>query len=201
MRYWMITPFLTLCLASLSFGAEAPKPAAAKAAAVPTPTVKNSVPKATTHKHKNHTAHVHGEADLRIVLNKKDAVVELETPAENIYGFEHAPKDAKQKQHVEAMNLKLTEYATKLIMFTPDPACVPKVEIEKPFGEHHDGHGEHTDIEIELKYKCAKDLEALNLSVQVRKFFPGIKKLKTVFITSTKQTTAMITTETHNLAQ
>ncbi len=201
MRHWIVTPILALSISTLSFGADAAKPVATKPAVVPAPTAKTTGHSAKNHGHKNHGAHVHGEAELRIVLNKNEAVVELESPAENIYGFEHAPKDAKQKQHVEAMNLKLTEYATKLITFTPDPACVPKVQIEKPFGENHAHHDEHSEVEIELKFKCPKDLESLALSVNVRKYFPGIKRLKTQFITSKKQTTATITTESHKFAQ
>jgi len=43
-------------------------------------------------------AHVHGEARLNLVLEGTQIMVEMETPAANVLGFEHNPRNDEQKQ-------------------------------------------------------------------------------------------------------
>ena len=42
-------------------------------------------------------SHVHGHVKLSVVVDKKQAFIELEGPAESFLGFEHRPKTAKEK--------------------------------------------------------------------------------------------------------
>ena len=42
-------------------------------------------------------SHVHGHVKLSVVVDSKQAFIELEGPAESFLGFEHRPKTAKEK--------------------------------------------------------------------------------------------------------
>ena len=42
-------------------------------------------------------SHVHGHVKLSVVVDNKQAFIELEGPAESFLGFEHRPKTAKEK--------------------------------------------------------------------------------------------------------
>ena len=45
-------------------------------------------------------AHVHGEAELTIAFEGQRIEMQLVSPAANIFGFEHAPKNDEQNEQV-----------------------------------------------------------------------------------------------------
>jgi hypothetical protein len=49
---------------------------------------------------RQHDAHQHGIADLNIVLSKHELVIELRSPAYNVFGFEHNPANEQEAQYV-----------------------------------------------------------------------------------------------------
>jgi hypothetical protein len=90
--------------------------------------------------------HVHGEANLFIAMEKGTVLVELESPADNILGFEHAPSTDQQKSLLATQFKKLEDY-TSLISLNKGECKQTSVDIESPFEaeDHHDGHdhGKH----------------------------------------------------------
>ncbi len=64
-------------------------------------------------------AHVHGVAEMRIVIDGSRLEIALETPLDNVLGFEHAPRDDRQRDAVRAMAAKLRTPQ----MFLPSPAA------------------------------------------------------------------------------
>nr|VFJ94970.1 MAG: Protein of unknown function (DUF2796) [Candidatus Kentron sp. LFY] len=98
-------------------------------------------------------AHRHGVADLDIVFSGKEIAIELHSPANNILGFEHAPKTHAERERLTE-SLSRLKQADSLLVF-PEPAgCnLESVKIEHPFetgpfessSEHETGHhgGEH----------------------------------------------------------
>jgi hypothetical protein len=104
-------------------------------------------------------SHVHGAANIYIVANQQQLMIELETPAANILGFEHAPKTAEQIQSLKSAKVILQNYAN-IVDFGDDINCkVQHVELESPFddeeiahtddsvhsGEHHAHDSSHSD--------------------------------------------------------
>ena len=47
-------------------------------------------------------AHVHGEAELNIVIEGRELLMELESPSFNLVGFEHEPQSLNQQDLVVA---------------------------------------------------------------------------------------------------
>lgn len=99
--------------------------------------------------------HVHGEANLYIAIEGKMVAIELESPADNILGFEHQPKTKKQHQLVESASALLADYRN-LVQLNDASCTLESANIEAPFAEEdnddhkghdHDKHGhkEHHD--------------------------------------------------------
>lgn len=90
--------------------------------------------------------HVHGEAQLFIVIDGERVLIELETPADNILGFEHRPSTQEQQQLLDK-SLVLLDNHKRLLSFDQGACQQLSREIESPFSDQHadehDGHDEH----------------------------------------------------------
>lgn len=88
--------------------------------------------------------HVHGEANLFIAINQQQVLIELESPAANITGFEYAPKTHEQQQILQTAIAQLQEH-TNIVRLNGDSSCtVNTTNIQQPFKENLDtDHPEH----------------------------------------------------------
>ena len=67
-------------------------------------------------------AHVHGLATLEVAIDGAAVQISLDSPLDNLLGFERAPRNEKERQSVKAMALKLHQ-ADTLFVFTPAAQC------------------------------------------------------------------------------
>lgn len=94
-------------------------------------------------------AHVHGIATLNVSLSDTEVEVALDSPADNLVGFEHQPHTAEQRKAVVQAVQQLKD-AGSLIRFAPDGGCsLEEADIDNPFDmddDHdHDGHDHDND--------------------------------------------------------
>jgi hypothetical protein len=93
---------------------------------------------------RQHGVHVHGVGNLNVLLHGTELVIELETPAANITGFEHAPEnEAQEKQLDEA--LTTLRSGDKLFAFSGAGGCKlqeAEVGTDMEKGDAHHGHDE-----------------------------------------------------------
>ena len=68
-------------------------------------------------------AHVHGEASLNLVLDEHSLFVEFESPAYNLVGFEHEPKNQTQFKQVRD-TLSLLSAPTKVFGISSQAGCL-----------------------------------------------------------------------------
>ncbi|PTS85992.1 DUF2796 domain-containing protein [Pseudomonas sp. HMWF032] len=140
-------------------------------------------------------AHEHGAAQLNVVLDGKALELQLESPAMNLVGFEHAAKSAADKAKVAAARSQL-EQPQALFGLAAGDCSVNKQELESPlFTEHgheehkHDDHhehakdSEHSDIHVHYSLDCQKPeaLKQLNLG-ELFKRFPATEKIQVQLI-------------------
>lgn len=124
-------------------------------------------------------AHVHGTASLQVAIDGANLTLNLESPLDNLLGFEHAPRTEKQKAAVRGMVERLNQAAT---LFAPTPAarCAPvSVQLDSPVLEpakKTEGDS-HADLDGEFTFRCASP-EALH-DIEVRLFdsFPNLRQL------------------------
>jgi len=100
------------------------------------------------HHHEQHEAHEHGAAQLNVVQEKHELMMELKLSAMDVVGFEHAPSNAVQKAAIEKAESLLAD-ANKVFM--PSRAAECKVESAKAEREAL-GHEEHDKHEDEHKH-------------------------------------------------
>jgi hypothetical protein len=73
-------------------------------------------------------AHVHGLARLTVTIDRTTLTITLESPLDNLLGFEHEPRTAEQHAALADMVAALESPAR---MFTPSAAagCVPAAAV------------------------------------------------------------------------
>lgn len=145
------------------------------------------------HEHGSLGKHEHGVAALNVALDGKTLELDLESPAMNIVGFEHAANSVADKAKVAAARAQLEK---PLVLFSLPAAAgctVTEQALESPlFGnakahadhddDEHAGH-EHSDVDAEYKLSCAtpEALKALDLSAFFSQF-PATQKVNVQLI-------------------
>ncbi|MDR7026174.1 MULTISPECIES: DUF2796 domain-containing protein [Pseudomonas] len=143
------------------------------------------------HDHAEHgslDAHEHGAAQLNVVLDGKVLELQLESPAMNLVGFEHAAKSDADKAKVAAARSQL-EQPQPLFGLNAGDCQISKQELESPLfaehkhEEHHDHDSEHSDIHAHYTLDCQKpeELKQLNLG-ELFKRFPATEKIQVQLI-------------------
>lgn len=143
------------------------------------------------HSHDSLGAHEHGVASLNAVLDGNLLELQLESPAMNLVGFEHAAKSDADKAKVAAAKREL-EQPISLFALTTGDCKATQVELESPlFGDadhdhdhdHHDHESEHSDIHAHYRFECARanELKQLDLA-ELFKRFPATEKIQVQLI-------------------
>lgn len=140
------------------------------------------------HDHGSLGAHEHGVASLNLVVDGDEVTIELDSPADNLLGFEYMPTTEADKAKVVALREQLTN-AEQLFVFPAAAGCtLAEVELESPLfdavaddhGHDHD-HAEaadaHSDIEAHFHFTCTQPAELDQIQVALFSAFPGTERL------------------------
>ena len=145
------------------------------------------------HAHEEHGslgAHEHGVASLNVALDGETLEIQLESPAMNLVGFEHAAKSDADQAKVAAARQQL-EQPQALFALPIEAKCIlQESQLEGPLfegakhaeHEHGDEQG-HSDIDASYRFACA-NAEALK-TLELGSFFgsfPGTEKLEVQLI-------------------
>jgi hypothetical protein len=133
---------------------------------------------------KKNEAHVHGVATLQAVQHQNTLQFDLDTPLDNLLGFEHVPRTEKQKQKVSQMLEKLRR-PDSMFIFTDKAQCVvgdvniksPVLglgEVEKDMKAKND---EHAGIEVAMTFRCRELKSLKEIEVKLFEMFPGMHRL------------------------
>ncbi|MNZ25363.1 hypothetical protein D3C78_425290 [compost metagenome] len=154
------------------------------------------------HEHGSLGAHEHGVARLSAALDGKMLELELESPAMNLVGFEHAASSDADKHKVAVTRAQL-EKPLELFAIPAEAGCkVVSQELESPLfeeAEHHHEHAgdhehEHSDIHTHYQLECSSPdkLQALDLA-PLFKQFPATEKVQVQLIGPNGQQGAELT--------
>ena len=116
-----------------------------------------------------HSAHVHGVAEMDVVVDGKKILISFASPADNLLGFERAPKSDYEKNKVKDVAAQLQFSAN---MIAPNAECKSgKPLVTMPaFGQ-----GEHSDISVEYVFECSNQVSQIKLPLW--QLFPGVKNM------------------------
>jgi hypothetical protein len=152
-----------------------------------------------------HPPHEHGAASLTIAVDANNLEIDLESPADNIFGFEYVPSSKEDKKKVKDAVSQLK--AAKALFTIPDVAhChLDQVNVSSPMLENNhtdknkstEPHHAHNDVDASWYYNCES---GKNLNAITPHFFtifsPGFKRLKVDWLTPTGVSSSLITEDT-----
>ncbi|WP_409278569.1 DUF2796 domain-containing protein [Pseudomonas defluvii] len=144
------------------------------------------------HAHGSLDAHEHGVAHLNVVLDDKTLELELESPAMNLVGFEHAANSAADKAKVAAVRKQLEQPLTLFGLASAAQCTETDEALESPlFGDtpsdddasddHHAAHEhehEHSEIHAHYQLTCEQPGKLADLDLSpLFKAFPATQKI------------------------
>ena len=158
------------------------------------------------HDHDEHgslSAHEHGVGRLNAALDGQTLELELESPAMNLVGFEHAATTDADKAKVTAVRAQLEK---PLVLFNLPKAAgcvVATQELESPlFGDKpdadddhdeadkdgHEHHHDHSEIHAHYQLSCSAPgaLKTLDLA-NIFNTFPATQKIQVQLISPSGQ--------------
>lgn len=117
-------------------------------------------------------AHEHGVSVLKVAQEGNKFAFELESPGDDIVGFEKAPESEAEKASVNAAVAKLSN--PSLLFLAPDAAACTASDVDAEL--HMDG--EHAGFEAKWVYTCAKPEAMTGFSTTFFRTFPNAKEIE-----------------------
>ena len=114
-------------------------------------------------------AHEHGIARLGLAVDGTRVTVDLQLPAESVFGFEHAPRSAQERATAAEALDRLRSGAVRLLAFPEGTSCaLDSAEVQAPEGVEGDHAGEdqqpheeegieHEDVRLLASLTCSRE--------------------------------------------
>lgn len=165
-----------------------------------------AIPSLADEEHRQHGAHVHGVAQLNIALEGRVLEIELESPAMNLVGFEHAPTN--EAEHAQLENVLAQLRRGESLFVLPAVAACRLEEAEISTGGTHHGHDEeahhhesaeadageqHSDISAHYHFVCDSPAQLTGIDVKLFERFQATEVLDVQYIGPTGQRAARLT--------
>ncbi|MFO1271179.1 MAG: DUF2796 domain-containing protein [Rubrivivax sp.] len=118
-------------------------------------------------------AHVHGVARLDIAVEAKKITLQLESPLDNLLGYERAPRTDAERKQADALVARLKAAGT---MFRIDPAAqctLAHVELASSalkLGQPDPSEEGHADIDGSFEFDCTDATRAAFVEVGLFEF-------------------------------
>ncbi len=140
------------------------------------------------------SAHVHGLATLEIAIDGAAVQINLDSPLDNLLGFERAPRNEKERQSVRTMAAKLHQ-ADTLFVFTPAAQCrlesaglesavlapgllAPAADSGKSSDTAKaDASDAHAELTATWHFQCAVPQALQGVEVRLFQQFSGLKRI------------------------
>ena len=153
--------------------------------------------------HQSHEAHVHGEAELNLIIDGQHLLLELRSPAANLLGFEHEPENPEQQAKLNSALTLLKDY--KNVLTIKNNQCqLQSSNIESPFHHKHAHHDEdskesHKEFHGEYEVLCAQGRIIETLSITLFQSFSGFEKINVQWISDNRQGQQTVTQQKDQL--
>lgn len=153
----------------------------------------------------SHAPHVHGEAEMAIVIENDAVSVSLMSPMYNITGFEHAPETDAQRVTLQSALSTLAD-GSQLFEVNETAGCVQSFEHnnlsdEKAHHEtehedetdHDDGDHDHKDLEADYEFTCSHASKLKSVHVGLFDHFENLHTINTVLMRNGRQAAVKLT--------
>ncbi|MGY3871295.1 DUF2796 domain-containing protein [Aeromonas crassostreae] len=169
------------------------------------------------HEHgESHGAHEHGHGHLNFVVDGDQLMIELQAPAADLVGFEHAARSDEEKVQYAKAVARLQQ-PDALFRFDPAAGCkltqqelqAAKEEHDHDHyhdkadadqDEHHHDEAGHADLGAMYTYTCAAPAKLSGLEASLFSVYPSLEKLSVQGILPAGQTAAELTPSANKLS-
>lgn len=156
-------------------------------------------------------AHEHGVATLEVALDDHSLTLVLESPLDNLVGFEHAPRQAKEEAALKRMEQLLSDSKQ---LFSPDKAAacsIVNTEIKQPYAtaarspqantppETGQEPEQHAEVMATYEWHCDHPEALSRLQVRLFEPFPGMRQIRAQTATPKGQGRATLTKKQSDL--
>ena len=162
-------------------------------------------------------AHVHGEAELNIVFESRELLMELESPSFNLVGFEHEPKSLDQHKLVENTIKSMKDFR-QIASISPEADCklidasisttmkgLGDGRKEYHEDDHHEDDHQHSAKEIHSEFsatyslRCDKPENLKSIQLELFNTFELMEEIVVQMIIQGKQGFAELNPDNPNL--
>jgi len=141
--------------------------------------------------------HVHGVATLDIAIEGNELSIDLDSPAFNLFGFEHEAKTPEEQAAVKKVRTILDNPSALFGIPAAAKCTIADSEIEIPLaghdhpheeGEDHDHDHEHSDVEAGYTFNCSDlaNVKSLDLASFFTNF-PSTEKINVQLVAPSGQ--------------
>jgi hypothetical protein len=154
-----------------------------------------------------HRPHIHGNAQLNIVLFNDQLSLELHSPAVNLLGFEYNKHNPKQQAIMESTRGHLVN-AKALFLFEGgecqliQPSPIFSALLKSNGNTHptvEKDNNRHSDIEALFSYTCTQPASLKSITIKLLKVFPSITSLQVQWIIHNQQGAATLNPQRNRL--
>lgn len=147
-----------------------------------------------------HGAHQHGVAQLMVAVEGDGLTIRLESPLDNLLGFERAPRNDKERAAAEALLGRL-ERGEGLFALTQAAGCsLATSKVEAPVLQGGKATGGHADLAAEWRYTCRAPDQLTGLRVLLFKDFKRLTRLEAAVAGPRGQRAARLSARAPDLA-
>ncbi len=124
-------------------------------------------------------SHVHGMAQLTLVIAQGQVSMALSIPAADIVGFERQPRDGQEEAAIDEVIQSLSD-PLSLFSFSPDLQCeLVSSEIGFLGESEDDDHEGHFEFVASYRLECpATPSSGLSLETKFFEIFPGLASMQ-----------------------
>ncbi len=160
-------------------------------------------------------AHVHGTARLELAVDQQRVSLHLESPLENLLGFERAPRTEKERSAVKSMAERLAR-PDALFGLTAAARCTAgQVRVEAPVvglagkspgdagsaapgkagpgGAKKGAQADHAELEAQFVFQCEDVAKLQGVEVRLFDAFRGLRQLDVQAVTPRGQKSLRLT--------
>lgn len=124
-------------------------------------------------------AHEHGVARLDIVVEARSITLSLESPLENIVGFERAPRGNAERQAVDAAMVALRSPNRQFQVDAAAGCTQAPVQVDAPVLTQGAAAaaGDHAELTATVRFDCTDALRAKSIDTQLFGTFARLKRI------------------------
>jgi len=159
--------------------------------------------------------HVHGVATVDVALDGRRLEIDVDSPLDNLVGFEHAPRSGKEREAIDRM---VASFGRPETLFAPTAAAacaVKSVQLASPVidasllaahgvtalppAQLHEEAG-HADLDAAIVFDCARPESLERLEVRMFAAFARVVRIDAQVVTSERQFAARLTASANAIA-